>query len=103
MEKTYCESPRQLKGAVPPMTMRGSMGAVLLRIQSQLVRKVPVRRVELPPGPQPGGQSLWVTRVGEGVEKGVPNQTSLLLIEVFLVCLPLYVCLQESKLILQTH
>ena len=76
---------------------------MLLRMQSQLVRGVPVRRLELPPGPQPGGAEFWMTAVGEGVEKGVPNQTSLLLIEVFLVCPRLYVCRQESQLALQTH
>lgn len=81
--------PRHLTDAVPAMTMRGSMGAGLLRIQSQLVR-----RLELPPGPQPGGaESLDDrSRGGGGERKGHRIRlVCLLLIEVFSVCLPLYV------------
>lgn len=64
--------PRHLTDAVPTMTMRGSMGAGLLRIQSQLVRSMLVRRLELPPGPQPGGaESLDDrSRGGGGERKG---------------------------------
>lgn len=66
MEGTYCESPRQLTEAVPPMTMRGSMGAGPLRIQSQHVRHMLVRRLKIPPGPQPGGADSLVDRSGGG-------------------------------------
>lgn len=66
MELTYSESPRQHTDAVPLMTMRGSMGAVRLRLQSQLVRSMPVRRWEIPPGPQPGGAESLDDRSGGG-------------------------------------